>query len=160
MQVGDLDEVLEIEEYSFPTPWERRMYENDILVNENSRFYVALTSESEIAGYIGTWFILDECHIGTIAVKREYRRMGIGKKLLGYIAFKALEEKVLYIILEVRENNAAAITLYEDLGFKTVGRRKGYYRDTGEDAHLMLMSDLSVLSELWTSENEPGTGTQ
>ena len=39
--------------------------------------------------------------------------------------------------LEVRPSNREALPLYESLGFKVVGRRKGYYYDTGEDALVM-----------------------
>ena len=146
MQLGDLDEVMEIELYSFPTPWERRMYEFDLTANEHSRFYVAVDETQSVIAYIGNWFVLDECHVGTIAVKSENRRQGIAELLLGFTAAKALEEGLQYIILEVRETNAAAIRLYEKLGFKIVGRRKGYYQDTGEDANLMMHKDIPSLA--------------
>ena len=152
-----LDEVMEIEAYSFPTPWERRMYETDIAENERSRFYVALANpgaseaarDSEIAGYIGNWFIVDECHVGTIAVAKEYRGRGIAKLLLGYTAQKALAESLTYIILEVRTGNEAAINLYLKMGFNIVGRRRGYYQDTGEDAHLMMATNLTEIAALF-----------
>ena len=147
MQLSDLDEVLEIEAYSFPSPWDRQTYERDLMLNEHSRFYIALDDNNELAGYIGNWFILDECHVGTVAVKREYRRMGIAHLLLAHTARLALSEGVTYIILEVRVSNTAAVELYEALGFNIVGRRRGYYQDTGEDAHLMLMNDLPKLIE-------------
>jgi ribosomal-protein-alanine N-acetyltransferase len=99
-----------------------------------------------MVGYIGNWFIAEECHVGTIAVKRENRRQGIAEKLLGFTARKAIEENLSYIILEVRESNDSAIKLYEKLGFKIVGRRKGYYQDTGEDANLMMHKDLPSLA--------------
>jgi ribosomal-protein-alanine N-acetyltransferase len=39
--------------------------------------------------------------------------------------------------LEVRPTNAEARALYESFGFRVVGRRRGYYYDTGEDALIM-----------------------
>lgn len=172
MELRHLDEVMEIELYSFPTPWERRMYEMDIAENERSRFYVALANSGlasqppalsaftnarrdEVAGYIGNWFIIDECHVGTIAVGRDYRGLGIAKLLLGHTAEKALAESVNHIILEVRVGNEAAISLYLSLGFKKVGRRKGYYQDTGEDAHLMMATNLADIAARFSSG---GTG--
>ena len=78
MAVGDLDEVMLIEEYSFPTPWQRTMYENDIANNKFSRFFVLKDKDTEeLVAYIGTWFIYEEAHVGTIASKNEYR----GKRL-------------------------------------------------------------------------------
>jgi ribosomal-protein-alanine N-acetyltransferase len=41
------------------------------------------------------------------------------------------------VVLEVRPTNAEALGLYESLGFRVTGRRKGYYFDTGEDALVM-----------------------
>ena len=39
--------------------------------------------------------------------------------------------------LEVRPGNVEARRLYQGLGFQEVGRRRGYYVDTGEDALLL-----------------------
>lgn len=142
MKLVDLDDVLVIEAYSFPTPWTRGIYERDLIQNNRARFYSAFTSDSVLAGYIGSWFFDDEAHIGTIAVKREARRSNIARCLIYHTADASLREGVKYIILEVRISNLGAIALYEELSFKKVGYRKGYYIDTGEDAHLMMLDDL------------------
>jgi ribosomal-protein-alanine N-acetyltransferase len=147
MRVTDLDGVLEIEVYSFPTPWSRSVYEHDLLKNPNSRFYVAVERVGgELWGYIGNWFVFDECHVGTIATKREARGKGVAQMLLIHTARQAVAENLTYIILEVRVNNLAAINLYKKLGFSQVGLRRGYYRDTGEDGLLLAMRDLSELA--------------
>ncbi|MEP0813789.1 MAG: ribosomal protein S18-alanine N-acetyltransferase [bacterium] len=145
MRMSDLDEVMVIERYSFPTPWERSAYEYDVRSNQHARFYTARDAAGALAGYIGSWFIIDECHVGTIATAREFRRRGVARALLSHTAAQGLTEGMKYVILEVRETNAAAISLYEGLGFRIVGRRKGYYKDTGEDAHLMYTDDLNRL---------------
>ncbi len=147
MRTTDLDDVLEIEQYSFPTPWSRSVYEYDLIRNPNSRFYVALEHVGgELWGYIGNWFVYDECHVGTIATKREARGKGVAQALLIHTARQAVAEGMTYIILEVRVNNLAAINLYKKLGFSQVGLRRGYYRDTGEDALLLAMRDLPDLA--------------
>lgn len=148
MTPADLDEVLAIEQYSFPTPWTRTVYENDLKNNPRSRFFVALndSEDGELLGYIGNWVIEDECHIGTIATKREMRGRRIAEAMLIHTARMSLAEGVTYIILEVRENNFAAINLYKKLGFKRVGLRRGYYRDTGENALLLALHDLESLA--------------
>jgi len=147
MQVSDLDEVMAIEEYSFPTPWSRNLYEMDLTRNPRSRFYVARLREGgELAGYIGSWFGGGECHVGTIATKREYRGRGIARMLLAHTAELAREEHCDYIVLEVRVNNLAALNLYRTLGFEQVGRRPGYYIDTGEDALIYMHRDLPALA--------------
>lgn len=148
MAVSDLDSVMEIEQYSFPTPWPRHIYEQDITQVESSRFYVALDGGQDglVVGYIGNWFVQDECHVGSIATRREARGRGVAEALIVYTARQGLKEDLSYVILEVRVNNLAAINLYKKLGFKQVGLRKGYYRDTGEDALLMAMQDMPALA--------------
>jgi ribosomal-protein-alanine N-acetyltransferase len=147
MTPEDLDEVMEIEQYSFPTPWTRTVYEHDLKRNPRSRFFVARSEDdNKLLGYIGNWVTEDKCHVGTIASKHEFRGQGIAEALLTYTARTSLAEGVTYIILEVRENNFAAINLYKKLGFKQVGLRPGYYRDTGEDALLLMLHDLESLA--------------
>ena len=160
MQVSDLDEVMVIEKYSFPTPWSRRLYEMDITRNPRSRFYVARLRENrELVGYIGSWLAADECHVGTIATKREYRGIGLARALLAHTATVVHQEGCEYIILEVRVNNLQAVNLYRTLGFEHVGRRPGYYIDTGEDALLYLHRDLPTLAaQAMAPVSEPGGG--
>ena len=147
MQIIDLDQLMLIEDYSFPTPWKRSMYEHDLTKNEHSRFFVIKhVGTEELAGYVGSWFIADEAHIGTIATKNEYRGRRLAEQLVAYTALQALNEGLAYIILEVRINNKPAISLYERLGFERVGLRKGYYSDTGEDAILMTSTQLEMLA--------------
>lgn len=147
MGISDLDQLMAIELYSFPTPWKRGMYEHDLTENTHSRFYVIKRADTdELAAYIGSWFIADEVHIGTIATKREYRGWRLAEQLVAYTALQGLNEGMSYIILEVRVNNKPAIRLYERLGFERVGMRKGYYTDTGEDAILMTCGELETLA--------------
>lgn len=145
MRVADLDEVMEIESYSFPMPWERSMYEADLTKNPRSIFYVARDEKGGVAGYVGSWTFDEEAHIGTIATRSEMRRMGIARVLIYHTAKEAIARGAKFLVLEVRVSNASAITLYENLGFKKVGVRRRYYSDNGEDAHLMTHMDLSNL---------------
>ena len=84
--------------------------------------------ETEVIGYIGMKVVLDEADITNVAVLPAYRKKGIARKLQGIYS----------IYLEVRDSNAAAITLYKHAGFKEVGKRKNYYEHPQEDARLML----------------------
>ncbi|MCH7471868.1 ribosomal protein S18-alanine N-acetyltransferase [bacterium] len=148
MQQHDLDQVMDIEHYSFPTPWRRHMYESDLRSNNYSRFYVVRDNGTgELVGYIGSWFVNDEAHVGTIATKREYRGKRLAEQMLAYTALQAQGEGVSYMILEVREHNEAAIQLYDRLGFERIGLRHRYYVDTGEDAILMTSDRLGELAE-------------
>ena len=70
-----------------------------------------------------------------IGIKKEYQGRGFGKKLLKELLEILKEKGIKAVFLEVRENNAPAIRLYEKNGFRVLGKRRGYY--SGEDALIM-----------------------
>ena len=84
-----------------------------------------------IAGVLVYLLIYDRAEIEYIVVKDEYKRLGIGSKLLKYI-----EKDIKNITLEVRESNTAAINFYKKNGYSIVSTRHNYYKD--EDGYLMI----------------------
>jgi ribosomal-protein-alanine N-acetyltransferase len=66
--------------------------------------------------------------IGTLPVAR---RFGLARGLLGEAAAEALAREAQEMFLEVAEDNAAALALYDAAGFATTGRRRLYYRRPG-----------------------------
>ena len=90
-----------------------------------------------VVGYAGLWFMSDEAHLTTIAVRETYQHQGLGEVLLISAIELAREGNAQFITLEVRPSNVAAQALYTKYGFSGVGVRRGYYYDTGEDALLM-----------------------
>lgn len=136
MTEDDMDEVLEIERLSFPSPWSKRLFLNE-LVNPNSHIILARDQTDTLLGFACFWIVADEAHILNIAVHPMFRRQGIAKNLLIYLLDLSTQKGAIYFALEVRHRNLAAIDFYEGFGFKQVGIRKGYYTDTGEDAILM-----------------------
>lgn len=138
MSMEDLDGVYQIDKEAFPIPWQRSSFEEE-LKNVLATYLVAKMDE-KIVGYLGMWFIMDECHITNIAVSTSYRRMGIAKKLINEMLKLCKTHATSYILLEVRANNIPAQKLYESFGFKIDGIRKNYYKNpngTREDAVLM-----------------------
>ena len=135
-----LDEVAEIENMSFSVPWSKKSFE-DCLKNPLIDFFVATLEESDgktrAVGYVVTLTVSPESEILNIAVSPDFRRKGIAEKLLSHITGMALKKKCDTLMLEVRESNISARSLYEKLGFYPVGRRKGYYTSPTEDAILM-----------------------
>ncbi len=95
-----------------------------------------LESASELVGYISARQVVDEGEILNLAVRGSWRRRGAGSQLLRGMLRRLLLHKVTRVYLEVRESNQPAISLYEKHGFHRTGRRRGYYRDPGEDALL------------------------
>ena len=82
--------------------------------------------------------ILDESHITNIAVRKDRRGQGIGRKLTEELLRTLSSLGAGYSTLEVRVSNLTAQSLYKSLGFISVGKRKRYYEDNNEDAFLMV----------------------
>ena len=80
------------------------------------------------------WAILEEAHIIMLAIHPSFQRQGLGQALLLALLKSAHDRQLERATLEVRSSNLTAISLYQKLGFKQAGRRRGYYEDTGEDA--------------------------
>ena len=94
-------------------------------------------SQDKIPGYVGLWFMADEAHITSIAVREVYRRLGIGELLMLAVVEVAMDRRSRIVTLEARVSNTAAQALYEKYGFSKVGMRKRYYADNHEDAVIM-----------------------
>lgn len=146
MELRDVARVREIDVASFTLPWPERSYRFEIQENPASRnFVVEVASDGQnpvVAGMIVMWFIIDEAHIGTIAIDAPYRRLGLGRLLLAESLLDAYRSGIQQSFLEVRRGNQPAITLYEQFGFQIAGIRPRYYKDNGEDALLMTLSPL------------------
>jgi [ribosomal protein S18]-alanine N-acetyltransferase len=136
MTLADLDEVLEIERLSFKTPWSRAAFRYEIVQNRVARC-VVVRAEGAIAGYLCLWEIGHEIHVTNLAVHPHRRGQGLARALLHAMLEDARSRGVTLAFLEVRPSNTEALGLYESLGFSVIGRRKGYYFDTGEDALVM-----------------------
>src|SRR5690606_11661158 len=150
--------VVAIDQVSFSLPWPARSFQFELTDNPASRCWVIEkrpaglnvshnlnegtcgTVNHQIVAMIVSWLILDELHIATIATHPEFRRQGIGKKLLTHALKSAREEGVIRSFLEVRETNETAINMYKSFGFVEDGRRKEYYKDNHEDAILMTLN--------------------
>ena len=141
-RAGRWDEVLGIERASFTMPWSRGAFLYEIQQNRVARCWV-MRDEGRVVGYLCLWEVADEIHITNVAVRPECRRRGLARSLLGGILDDSRQRRIKLVVLEVRPSNTEARTLYESFGFRVVGRRRGYYYDTGEDA-LVMEADLQT----------------
>jgi ribosomal-protein-alanine N-acetyltransferase len=100
--------------------------------------YVAARDEGRLVGYAGISrlgrFPPFEYEVHTIGVDPAYQGRGIGRRLLDDLLSFAKRGEV---FLEVRTDNETAISLYQSVGFATVGVRKRYYKVSGADAYTM-----------------------
>lgn len=131
-----IDGMVKIENECFSTPWSRKSLE-DLLVCDYAVYFVAVDSESqEVAGYSGMYVSFDTGAINNIGVLPEYRRRGIGEKLLTALEDYSVSNNITLLTLEVRCSNAPAVAMYEKHGFIKVGTRKNYYKMPTEDGLL------------------------
>ncbi|MBI1820837.1 MAG: ribosomal protein S18-alanine N-acetyltransferase [Nitrospirae bacterium] len=133
MRLEDLDEVLKIATASFNQPWTKAMFENEILKNPFSEQFLVKV-EGENAGYLCMWSLFDEAHILDFAIDPQFRRKGLGEKVILNVIERIKENKIKKIFLEVRASNEAAKSLYKKVGFLNLAERKGYYSNPTEDA--------------------------
>ena len=142
MTLEDIPAVVQLDQVSFSLPWPERSFRFEVTDNPASRCWVA-EIDRRIAGMVVAWLFVNEVHIATIATHPDFRRLGIGSRLLSHTLLQALEEGARSSFLEVRESNLAAQELYRKFGYEETGRRRRYYRDNDEDAILMSLEPLN-----------------
>ena len=96
---------------------------------------IEFLENEEVIGYLDYSVIYDRIEIDQLFVNKEWRRQGIGKKLMSYLVVIAINHHAINITLEVRKSNEVARNLYRNFGFREVALRKLYYGD--EDGILM-----------------------
>lgn len=135
MQERHLDDLARLEQICFSQPWSRASLLEEI-ENPTAVFLVA-EEDGRTLGYAGMHVVCGEGYIDNIAVFPEARRKGVARQLLDSLIKWLREQEGVFLTLEVRPSNAAAVSLYRSLGFQEVGRRPRFYTAPTEDALLM-----------------------
>ena len=131
-----LEDIAALEEDIFEDAWSQKEIAGT--VEQKTAFCRCIYCDDEVAGYFLCYHVLDECEIARIAVKKEFRRQGIGQQLFDEMVRGCNEMGVSRILLDVRAGNVPAISFYEKNGFAVDGIRRDYYGgDIPEDAILM-----------------------
>lgn len=136
MRRRHLPAVLRIEGKVYPRPWSAGLFLSE-LAQKSSRAYFVARHQGRVVGYAGVMILGDEGHVTNIAVDPAYHRHRIGTRLMMSLIEESRERRVRSMTLEVRRANAGAQAMYRRFGFQTVGVRRGYYVETGEDAYIM-----------------------
>ena len=106
-------------------------------------YFLGEVVDDTIVGYACVRVMYEEAQVCNIAVLPEYRRQGIGTRLLQSIAELATANSCERCELEVNTANTATVKLYEKCGYEIVGTRRNYYRRTKRyptrDAYTMVM---------------------
>lgn len=138
----DFKDIMEIEREAFSP--RNPVYDIYIYVTYGSDLLVADIG-GKVVGYVAIMDIdRENSKIVSLAVKKEFRRRGIGTKLLSTAIERCKERNKRKILLEVRVSNYIAQKLYKKMGFRIVDVIPNYYQD-GEDAYLMAL-DLTQLN--------------
>lgn len=166
MQAGDLEQVAQLETCCFSESWSYKLLEaglscaydiyyvfehetNDVpALTSCNETYVderkakadserAVYQKKAIIGYCCLRILAGEGEVQRIAVLPEYRRLGVGRKMMEAMLNISREHQVTAVSLEVRESNAAARSLYEAYGFAAEAVRKNYYHEPTENAVIM-----------------------
>jgi ribosomal-protein-alanine acetyltransferase/tRNA threonylcarbamoyl adenosine modification protein YeaZ len=139
LAAADVPAAAAVERRVFSDPWPESCFHSE-LSQANAWARVA-EQDGALAGYLLAWLGAGTGHVGNLAVVPEARRHGVARALLADLFERARAAGVARITLEVRAANFAAQALYRAHGFRLAGLRRGYYRDTGEDALVMAWQD-------------------
>jgi ribosomal-protein-alanine N-acetyltransferase len=140
MTLADLPSIMVLEDELFaPDTWTEAMY-RDELSRPDTRHYLVAEDDGDgspvVIGYAGLIAYDDEAHVATLGVAAERQGEGLGARLLDALLAEA-DRRTPVVLLEVRAENDVALGLYKRRGFVEIGRRRGYYQPSGEDALVM-----------------------
>lgn len=137
LDAEDLDALTALDKLCFAKAWSRADFEGDLAGSRKAVYAGAFNSRGELTGFAGIVYLLDEGDVNRVAVHPLYRAGGIGGHCLRMAMEAAERDSMKKLLLEVKEGNRSAISLYKDCGFRVISKRKGYYSDTGENALIM-----------------------
>jgi [ribosomal protein S18]-alanine N-acetyltransferase len=138
MRWWDIDAVMGMEAELFADEsWTETMFWNE-LSQRDTRHYVVAVDGDEVIGYAGLCaYAPHEAYVQTLGVTKSRQGEGIGTRMLYALIEEADRRGCPRLDLEVRADNAVAISLYEHNGFHRIGVRRGYYQPSGTDAVVM-----------------------
>lgn len=136
MTEADLPWVVAVERSAYPFPWSEGIFRDCLRVGYTCR---VVELAGEIIGHAVLSVGAGEAHVLNICVREEFRCRGVGRRLMDYLLERGRAAGMTEAFLEVRPSNTAAIRLYQSMGFRQVGLRRGYYQAVGgrEDAAVL-----------------------
>ncbi|ELZ5939597.1 ribosomal protein S18-alanine N-acetyltransferase [Providencia stuartii] len=139
LKQSDLATAFLIEKLSHDFPWTERVFYG----NQGEKYHnIKISVNNQIVGFAITQCILDEATLFNIAIHPDYQGKGYGRLLMEQLITDLVDKGILTLWLEVRESNAAALRLYDKLGFHQVTVRKDYYpaKQGREDALILALT--------------------
>ena len=158
MAAADAEAMAELELESFRgaghEPWSASAFLSELDPGSPAaRTWWVAHDDGALIGFAGGMVVDRDMEILDVAVASAHRRSGIARKLLAHVSYDAQMLGCTTSSLEVEDGNDAAISLYEGLGYKAVGRRRAYY-GAGRDA-VVMRADLPLVLPLDPASPEP-----
>lgn len=135
MQRQHVAQIAALEAVCFSDPWSEGSVAAEL--DNPLSCWLVCQEKGEVLGYVGSQTVLDQSDMMNIAVAAEARRRGIAQALIQALTAQLKTRGSRSLSLEVRPSNAAAVALYQKLGFTQVGRRPNYYRHPREDGLIL-----------------------
>lgn len=153
MREDDLEQVLQTEHLSHLIPWTRINFQ-DCIQSNYWNYVLVQKGSSQILGHCVVMPGFEEVHLLNITVHPQFRRQKIAISALNALEKTSLDRNIYKILLEVRQGNLAAITLYQQMGYQTIGSRKDYYPKSMLDK-IALREDAVVMEKNLSQSDEP-----
>lgn len=132
---ADIPRIASLERDIFSGPWREEALE---LFFGGDGFCIVCREGDEMLGYCTVLTVLDEMQIINVATDSRHRRRGIASLVVRAVLEEGRSRGLRSASLEVRESNLAAISLYTELGFESVGIRRNFYKEPRENALVMI----------------------
>ena len=143
MRWWHIEHVHDLELSLFPSDaWSLEQFWQELA--QPTRHYVVAIDDGRPVGYAGAFVTATDADVQTIAVSAAHQRRGLASELMTALLGGAADRGATHVLLEVRADNAPAISLYEGFGFTRISTRPRYYPD-GVDAVVMRLA----LADRW-----------
>jgi ribosomal-protein-alanine N-acetyltransferase len=138
MRPEDIDAVGAIEVAAYEFPWTQGIFRDCLRARYDCH---VLCRAGATIGYGVISAGAGEAHLLNVCVAPAEQGHGHGRYLVEHMIEAARRHRAGRLFLEVRPSNAAAIALYQKLGFNEIALRANYYpaRHGREDAIVMAM---------------------
>lgn len=141
MKWWHIEQVAALEQQLFPVDaWSIEQFWAEMA--QATRYYFLAVDDVSVLGYAGLFALAPDADVQTIAVSPKAQGQGIGRLLLEEMIDQAIARNCTQLVLEVRSDNDAALSMYARRGFQRLNIRRNYYAP-GVDALVMRLRPLA-----------------